>query len=195
MFGRIDRVDESGDMVRIIDYKTGTIDCSAAKYYSGTKLQLPLYLLCVSDGKRAAGAYYFPAAVEYKEKADGVFRLRGFMDGSDEVVSASDNGVLPKKKSDYVDAYLSGRKLDGAMTREEFADFLDYAGMVADGGVREMLEGNVAPSPSEGVCKYCKAGGSCGFAAGRDGAERKVASIKCTEIAALVKKIKEGGNG
>ena len=195
LFGRIDRVDESGDMVRIIDYKTGTIDCSAAKYYSGTKLQLPLYLLCVSDGKRAAGAYYFPAAVEYKEKADGVFRLRGFMDGSDEVVSAADNGVLPKKKSDYVDAYLSGRKLDGAMTREEFADFLDYAGMVADGGVREMLEGNVAPSPSEGVCKYCKAGGSCGFAAGRDGAERKVASIKCTEIAALVKKIKEGGNG
>ena len=41
VFGRIDRVDVSGDLVRIIDYKTGSIDPSPAKYYMGLKLQLP----------------------------------------------------------------------------------------------------------------------------------------------------------
>ncbi|MBD5632258.1 MAG: hypothetical protein HDP34_03400 [Clostridia bacterium] len=194
IFGRIDRVDKSGDMVRIIDYKTGAIDASAAKYYTGAKLQLPLYLLSVSEGKRAVGAYYFPAAIEYKEKQDGVFRLQGFMDGSDEVVSASDKSVQPKQKSEFVDAYLSGRKIDGAMPREDFAAFLEYSRLVADKGAQELISGNVTPSPAKGTCDYCKAGGSCNFAVGIDGAERKTTSVKCSDIAALVKNIKGGGD-
>ncbi len=195
LFGRIDRVDGSGDMVRIIDYKTGSIDASATKYYMGAKLQLPLYLLSVSQGLRAAGAYYFPASIEYREKADGVFRLQGFMDGSDEVVAASDIRVQPKQKSDYVEAYLAGRKVDGAMSKEEFSCFLDYSKLVASGGIKEFLAGNVAPSPAEGTCKFCKAGGSCGFAAGKDGEERSFSSVRCSDIAELVRKIKEGENG
>lgn len=195
LFGRIDRVDECGDMVRIIDYKTGTIECSAPKYYTGAKLQLPLYLLAVSEGRRAAGAYYFPAAVEYRDKEDGVFRLQGFMDGSEDVVSASDTTLQPKQKSAYFDAYLNGRKLDGAMEREEFAAFLSYSKLVAKRGAAEMLSGNISPSPAEETCKYCKMGGSCNFAAGLDGGERKAPSVKCTDIAKIVKDSGEGGNG
>lgn len=193
LFGRIDRVDECGDMVRIVDYKTGTIECSAAKYYTGAKLQLPLYLLAVSGERRAAGAYYFPAAVEYREKADGVFRLQGFMDGSEEVVTASDTTLQPKQKSAYFDAYLNGRKVDGAMEKEEFAAFLAYSKLVASQGAREMLSGNISPSPAEETCKYCKMGGSCGFAVGFDGGERKTPSIKCSEIAEIAKGEKENG--
>lgn len=190
LFGRIDRVDECGDMVRIIDYKTGTIECSASKYYTGAKLQLPLYLLAVSEGKRAAGAYYFPAAVEYRDKVDGVFRLQGFMDGSEDVVVASDTTLQPKQKSAYFDAYLNGRKIDGAMEKEEFSAFLAYSKLVAKQGAGEMISGNIAPSPAEDACKYCKMGGSCGFAVGLDGDERKTPSIKCSEIAEIAK----GGN-
>lgn len=195
LFGRIDRVDECGDMVRIIDYKTGTIECSASKYYTGAKLQLPLYLLAVSEGKRAAGAYYFPAAVEYRDKEDGVFRLQGFMDGSEDVVTASDITLQPKQKSAYFDAYLNGRKLDGAMEKEEFSAFLSYSRLVARRGAEEMLSGNIAPSPAEDTCKYCKMGGSCGFAAGLDGGERKAPSVKCSDIAKIAKDSGEGGNG
>ncbi len=188
IYGRIDRVDESGDLVRIIDYKTGGFDSTAAKYYTGAKLQLPLYLLSVSKGKRAAGAYYFPAAAEYKEKEDGVFRLQGFMDGSDEVIKASDTAVEPKKKSGYVEAYYQGRKVESAMPAEDFGDFLQYSRLVADGAVKEMLAGNITPSPAEGVCKYCGAGGSCGFSAVKDGEERKGKSVKCSQIAEIVRK-------
>ena len=192
LFGRIDRVDECDGMVRIIDYKTGTIDCSPVKYYTGEKLQLPLYLLSVSEGKRAVGAYYFPAAVEYRDKADGVFRLQGFMDGSEEVVSASDVTVKPKQKSEYFDAYLNGRMPDKVMDKEQFANFLNYARLVAKRGAEEMLSGNITPSPAESVCTYCKMGGSCGFAAGKDGAERVSPSVKCADIAEIVK---NGGEG
>ena len=194
IYGRIDRVDESGDMVRIIDYKTGNIDPAAAKYYTGAKLQLPLYLLAVSEGKRAVGAYYFPASLEYKDRQDGVFRLQGFMDGSEDVVAASDNSAEPKKKSDYVNAYLSGGRVESAMPQSDFTDFLQYSVLVAETGVEEMLSGNVSPSPAEGACKYCKSGGSCGINLGRDGEERKAKPVKCSQIAALVRKIKGDGN-
>ncbi len=194
IYGRIDRVDESGDMVRIIDYKTGNINATASKYYTGNKLQLPLYLLAVSKGKRAAGAYYFPASLEYKDKQDGVFRLQGFMDGSDEVVIASDSTVQPKMKSDYVNASLGGSRSESAMSRADFADFLEYSKLVADVGAAEMLSGNIAPSPAEGTCRYCKAGGSCGVNLGKDGAERKHKSVSCSQIAGLVRKVKGDGN-
>lgn len=193
IYGRIDRVDECGDMVRIIDYKTGTIDASPVKYYTGAKLQLPLYLKAVSAGKRAAGAYYFPAAITFRDKEDGVFRLQGFMDGSDEVVSASDSGILPRTKSGFVDAYLGGKKIDSAMTGEDFENFLDYSVLVAGQGVKEMTSGYIAPSPAADTCKYCKAGGSCGFSL-REGAERKSGAVKCSQIAALVKNLKGAGN-
>ena len=186
--GRIDRVDSCDDMVRIIDYKTGSVEADATKYYMGLKLQLPLYLTAVSDGKRAVGAYYFPASVSYKSKPEGVFRLQGFMDGSDEVVSASDTTIQPKQKSAYIDAYLSGRKSDSAMENEIFSDFLQYSTLIARRGTREMLEGNIAPSPADGACKYCKMGGSCNFASGIDGAERSSRTVKCADIAKIVRK-------
>ncbi|MDE7082150.1 MAG: PD-(D/E)XK nuclease family protein [Clostridia bacterium] len=194
IYGRIDRVDESGDLVRIIDYKTGSIDATASKYYTGAKLQLPLYLLAVSEGKRAAGAYYFPASVEYRDKKDGIFRLQGFMDGSDEVVIASDSTVQPKMKSDYVNAFLGGGRSESAMSRSDFSDFLEYSKLVASVGATEMLSGNIAPSPAEGTCRYCKAGGSCGVSLGKDGEERKPKSVKCSQIAELVRKVKGDGN-
>ncbi|MDE6613354.1 MAG: PD-(D/E)XK nuclease family protein, partial [Clostridia bacterium] len=188
LFGRIDRVDSFGDMVRVIDYKTGTADASVTKYYMGLKLQLPLYLTATSAGRRAVGAYYFPASVEYKSQADGVFRLQGFMDGSDEVVSVSDTTVNKGEKSAYFDAYLGGGRSDKAMPADVFADFLQYSLLVSRQGAKEMLEGNVAPSPAEDACKYCKAGGSCGFAVGFDGEERTEKSGKCGGIAKVVRK-------
>lgn len=192
IFGRIDRVDVCGDLVRIIDYKTGAIDPSPAKYYMGLKLQLPLYLTSASKGRRAAGAYYFPASVEYKDKADGVFRLQGYMDGSDEVVSRSDVTLQPKEKSKYFDAYLGGGRSDKAMPPEVFSGFLEYSQAVARQGASEMLGGNIAPSPAEDACSFCKAGGSCAFAVGTDGEERSSRSLKCGEIADVVKRLKEG---
>lgn len=185
LFGRIDRVDGYGDMVRIVDYKTGNIDNSAAAYYMGLKLQLPIYLLASSKGKRAVGAYYFPAKVEYEDKHDGVFRLKGFMDGSEEVVKAMDTGVAQKEKSAYVDAYLNGRTVDSVLNREEFENFLLYSTLVARKGAAELIGGNVAPSPAEGQCDFCPVAGSCGFNAG-DGGCRKDIKVDCRRVANIV---------
>jgi ATP-dependent helicase/nuclease subunit B len=190
MFGRIDRVDECGEMVRIIDYKTGSIDSSASSYYMGLKLQLPLYLLSASAGKRAVGAYYFPAQIEYGEDKDGAFRMKGFMDGDDEVVKNSDVNLQEKQKSNYFDAYFRGRKIESAMPSEDFAYFLQYAALIARKGSAELVGGYVAPSPAEGACKSCKLAGCCGFALGDGGEERKTLKVNCGGIAKIVRREK-----
>ena len=117
-----------------------------------------------------------------------MFRLQGYMDGSDEVVSSSDTTLQPKTKSKYFDAYLGGGRSDKAMPSEVFADFLEYSKAVAKQGASEMLSGNITPSPAEDACAYCKAGGSCAFAVGADGEERSARSLKCGEIADVVKR-------
>ena len=186
--GKVDRVDECGDMVRVIDYKTGSVDADPDKYYAGVKLQLPLYLLAASRGKRPAGAYYFPANIDFKDKEGGDFTLTGFMDSGEDVVKNSDRTVQEKQRSRYVDAYLNGRQLSCNLPQEEFADFIGYSALIARRGAEEMFGGNIAPSPYAGACDYCKMGGMCGFAEGVDADGRKVDGVKCADIARAVKK-------
>lgn len=190
--GRIDRVDASGELVRIIDYKTGAIDDSPSSYYMGLKLQLPLYLSAAAKGRRAAGAYYFPANTEYSVDGTGSFTLRGFMDGSEEVVRSSDTALQDGEKSAYVGAYLNGRKLDKAMTREDFADFLKYSELLADRGAKELIGGGISPSPTGGACGYCEYAGCCGY--DKDGlGEREEIACDCKTVAAIVRAEKAGG--
>lgn len=193
--GRIDRVDTDGDLVRVIDYKTGTIDDKPSSYYMGLKLQLPLYLSAVSEGKRPAGAYYFPANLEYSADGVGEFTLRGFMDGSEEVVRASDTAVEEKGKSRLVGAYLNGKKLDRAMSREDFIDFISYAKIMAKRGADGLTCGKIAPSPVKGTCEYCKLRGCCGYDAERQG-EREEVSADCKKVAEIVREaMRTGGDG
>ncbi len=186
--GRIDRVDEYGDMVRVIDYKTGNTDFDAKLNYAGVKLQLPLYLLSASRGKRAVGAYYFPAQYSWDDaKEDGVFRLKGFMDSGEDVATASDITYTAGKKSKYIEVYTGrGSKPESLIPREQFGYLLRYSLLLAESGAREMLGGNVAPSPSsKKTCESCKMGGACGFALGRDGGEREVKAVKFADLARI----------
>lgn len=190
--GRIDRIDTCGDMVRVIDYKTGYHDNRAESYYMGLKLQLPLYLTAASAGKRAAGAYYFPANTEYSSAAESSFCLKGFMDGSEDVVRSSDDTVAENGRSAFVDAYLNGRKLEGAMEREEFADFLDYSRLISESGAKGMSGGFSSPSPVEGACAYCAFSGCCMYESGTDGV-REIRKANCSFVASVAREKRQKG--
>lgn len=190
--GRIDRVDSCGDIVRVIDYKTGFHDDKADSYYMGLKLQLPLYLSAAAENKRPAGAYYFPARVEYSSKYDGDFCLKGFMDGSEDIVRISDDTVQDKQRSAYVNAYLNGKKLSGAMEREEFGYFIEYSRMIAESGAKSMLGGFVRPSPAEKACEYC-AFSSCCMYDTRYGGVREKKSADCERVARIAREAKQKG--
>jgi ATP-dependent helicase/nuclease subunit B len=162
--GKVDRVDSSKDYVRVIDYKTGSIDDSATSYYTGQKLQMQLYMQEVKGSKIPAGVFYFPASAEYTDEGEAKFQMQGFLNGSEEALRCGDKNITEDKKSEYFPASLkNSASAKRVMEEEVFCDFLDYSLFVARQGCVELKEGYIAPSPYEGKCKYCKYGGMCGF--------------------------------
>ena len=184
--GTADRVDAAGEYVRIIDYKTGSIDDRPTSYYTGKRLQLQLYLRAAAKEGKAAGAFYFPAAETYTSDGEPKFRMKGFFCGESEVVSLMDSSLKDGERSEYFEGGLNVRAIDRGMSEKDFSDFLDYGILVAAGAEREMRAGNIAPSPYENACEYCKCKGMCGF----KGEARKESAVSCAEIARIVRREK-----
>lgn len=192
--GKLDRLDVTDKYVRIIDYKSGGIDGSPTAYYTGQKIQMQLYMSEVKGERIPAGIFYFPAAVNFKNKEEAKtrFRMLGFLNGDEGALSAGDKNIQPTVKSEYFEASLKdNKKLTKVMNEKTFTEFLDYAVLVARQGCKELKEGYIAPSPYDDKCKHCKYGGMCGF--NKEVAEpRKEAAITPTAIAEIVQKAKNG---
>ncbi len=162
--GKIDRVDGTDKYVRIVDYKTGSIDDKASSYYTGRKLQMQLYMSEIKGERIPAGVFYFPASVDYSVEEEGKFRMQGFLNGDREALLCGDKNITEEKKSEYFPASLKNSAVTKrVMDEETFRDFLDYSVHVARQGCKELKEGYIAPSPYVGSCEYCKYGGMCGF--------------------------------
>lgn len=190
--GKIDRVDGTDKYVRVIDYKTGSIDDSFSAYYAGLKIQMQLYMTTIKGERIPAGVFYFPASVQYTPSEDGKFQMQGFLNGSEEALRAGDNDIAEEKKSEYFPAALKNNALSKRIMDEDvFRDFLDYSVLVAGQGCKELKEGYIAASPYAGSCDYCKYGGMCGF--NRDvSMTRSVGSPDPKTIAEIVRKQREG---
>ena len=170
LYGKIDRLDEADGYVRIIDYKTGVFDAAATAYYTGRKLQLELYLTAAAEGRKAAGAFYFPARDGYTKQADEKFLMEGFYDKEAAVFATADGTPVNGK--------------DGGMASADFADFLGYARLVSARAREELCAGNIRPSPYERACNYCKYSGACGYT----GAMREEEKISEGTIAEIVRR-------
>ncbi len=196
--GTVDRVDVTSEYVRIIDYKTGEIDDSPTSYYTGQKLQMQLYMSEVQfdpaekKRRKPAGVFYFPASVTYSDEDEGRFRMKGFLNGSEEALALGDIHLAQdeNRKSAHFNASLRGNnRLKKVMDEQTFLNFLDYGVLVARQGAKEIKEGYIAPSPYKEKCQYCKYGGMCGF--NRDhGVERTEREIKPQQIAKIASKEK-----
>lgn len=182
--GKTDRIDSSDDYIRIIDYKTGAIDSTALSYYTGRKLQLQLYLQAASKGKKAAGAFYFPAQDGFTKQDEIKYRMSGFFSGEDEVLTRLDTTLKEGEKSTLFEGKRDGKFTDKGMRQEEFEAFLDYSILISQRAENEMKEGHILPSPYDGACEFCKLKSLCGFV----DTPRKENSIKCAGIAGIVQK-------
>ena len=190
--GKVDRVDGTDKYVRVIDYKTGSIDDSASSYYTGRKMQMQLYMSELKGERIPAGVFYFPASVAYNDEDEGRFRMKGFINGSEEALLCGDKNLTEDKKSEYFAASLkNGATAKKIMDEQTFRDFLDYSVFAARKGCQELKEGYIKATPYEGSCAYCKYGGMCGFA--KDGATvRKETSIDPATIAKIARKTRDG---
>ncbi|MBE5744679.1 MAG: hypothetical protein E7355_00930 [Clostridiales bacterium] len=189
--GKVDRVDSTEKYVRVIDYKTGSIDDKAVSYYTGRKLQMQLYMSAIQGERIPAGVFYFPASIDYTETTEKRFQMKGFLNGETEALLCGDKTLQEGEQSEYFPASLNNNRSKRVMDEQTFRDFLDYSVLVARQGCKELKEGFIAPTPYKGSCDYCKYGGLCGFNRGQ-GAQRTEDSIEPKSIAEIARVIKEG---
>ena len=180
--GKIDRMDVSGDMVRLVDYKTGTIDLGIDNLYYGKKVQLFAYLLSViEDGKyKPAGVFYLPIRSVFRKNSNMLesYKLQGYFSGADEVVFALDNTLdFDNPKSSLVEATISTSKENKMLGKKvlknqmhilkdnELEKLAKYAKNLMSGAIREIENGEIAISPLDKsgsrACDYCPFRAAC----------------------------------
>ena len=184
LYGKVDRVDETDGFVRVVDYKTGSVDSSPQSYYVGKKLQLQLYLAAVSRNKTPAGAFYFPAHYDYTTEGGSNFAMTGFFNEAG--LSLADTEA-EGGKSELFDVSLSSRS-DKVMTGEQFSDFVDYALLLAEQGGAELKKGFIGACPYGKCPSWCKYKGLCGSEGDR---VRRDETITCADIAEIARREKE----
>ena len=177
--GQIDRVDILDDFFRVIDYKTGAASTSLSELYFGKKIQLYLYQAVFNKRYKPAGAYYLPIKDKLAEKGKSqqwLYRLKGYTLFDPKIVLGSDKGLKEGVSSDIVEVRRNADK-DGQpsfheghsklLTHEQMIAFAEYALKLTEGAAKNILQGNIAPSPlvlaSRAPCEYCKFGCICRF--------------------------------
>ena len=183
--GKIDRIDEWGDYIRIIDYKTGDIKSDLSAVYYGKKIQLVSYLLAAEkfNGKKVAGLFYFPIHSEFvknDKKIEDIYKLQGFLIDDANVLKHMDSGVsFEKPESSFVPFKIKTSKefvntntfeinkgrQKIYFSNEQFEDLKAYNKKLCEKAVDEILTGFIEPSPltagDEPFCKWCPISGFC----------------------------------
>ena len=169
--GKADRIDETNDFVRVVDYKTGRFDVSPDAYYVGKRLQLELYLKAAASGKQYAGAFYFAADDAFSpiEKKVTPFAMNGFYN----------------KDADCVEAFYTMPAGHG-MQKDDFSDFIEYSYYVSQQAEAEMKTGNYAPSPYRSRCSWCTMKSLCAYT----GKARDEGDMTCEDIIQIVREKK-----
>ena len=185
--GSVDRVDimrtESGDFLRIIDYKTGTKTFSLSDILYGLNLQMLLYLCSIgSEGEERygnttpAGILYMPAVVpnisadgldgeQIKKKISDDFKMNGLLLDDVRVIKGMDKTEGAK----YIPVKIkngSSVKSDSLATLAEFGRiFKKLNDTVASMG-EKLFGGDIAAAPLKGgtdACEYCPYDSVCGY--------------------------------
>ena len=194
--GKIDRVDEYIDefdgkkkkYVRIVDYKTGSVEKkdSDENLYSGRSIQLYLYMNVLTEaGAKPAGVYYYKVDDSFSQKGEegsgytgkGIDNL-AVMSKMDKTVSETGESktfsfktAVDKDTGEIV--VKSGKNI---VSESTLSAYVSYAKKVAESGAGEILRGCVIPSPYEGVCDTCKYKGMCDYDSETGARTRKVSA-------------------
>ena len=169
--GYIDRVDRYGDMIRIIDYKTGKTHEKDEEFYTGNNIQLFLYMNAVlGETDKPSGAYYYPVSDKFAADDEFIYALKGKTVADKEVITATELSAESGGNVKVLDANVTFTEGNEVKTRsksiitdEDFACYIKYAKAVSERGADEIAEGIIAPSPYGGKCEYCKFSAICGI--------------------------------
>ncbi len=166
--GKIDRVDEYGDYVRIIDYKTGKTSFRLLDVENGFNLQLGIYLSVLSrniKGRKLkpAGVFLLPIHLKNaKDTKDEASRLSGILLDDQKILEAMDwdyrnSSFLPVKFK--VDGEYHASVKDNLFGEKDFEDYIEAVEKKICEFAEKILDAIYTPKPAKingvRVCRYC----------------------------------------
>lgn len=166
LVGKADRVDESGDYFRIIDYKTGRTGNLLKELYYGDKLQLFLYQGIFGKllNKKPAGVFYFNAKLEYLKNDEERYILKGLVENDDKIIELFDNSLSDGKASSVLAiGKFDGKYKGSAISKLPLSVYEKYAKDLADRATDEIVEGYIEAKPNESACALCKYKAICNY--------------------------------
>lgn len=177
--GRIDRVDMAGNLVRVIDYKTGSKAFNLKAILNGKDLQLIIYMIAVSDDKKdlePIGAFYislkdelenFSYSITDEKKLeaslDKKFALDGILLDKDgkalTIMDRDSNG----KRSPIVRARRNYK-----ISEEDFEKLKFFVKDLAKDLIKDIKAGKIKLAPlredkNYSACTFCDYKGICKF--------------------------------
>lgn len=188
--GRIDRMDISGDLLKIIDYKSGNTKFDRKEVEEGYALQLMVYLesaLEIEKNTEPAGMFYYrigdhsidctledisadTISAELLSSLENDYKLDGIYVADDKIVSVIDSSAVSSGQSDVInykvrkDGTLSGKS---GISREEFDQLRGEFRRAIERIVNELNSGRIEAHPHkknrDSACTYCDYRGICIF--------------------------------
>lgn len=199
LFGKVDRVDEYKNYVRIIDYKTGRAEDKVKdkQFYTGQNVQLYLYMNAFARGdKIPAGAYYYSLDDSFTLSGEKSVSMYGKTLKNEEVIRATDKNFYENRKSEIINGSLRASKSGDSLSGNSFAEeevlrgYMKYAAILAEKAADYVTDGLTAPSPYVGACDYCEYGSACRFDLSSDKPREVTDKITSAEIVAAANREK-----
>ncbi|MBE5733507.1 MAG: hypothetical protein E7347_00475 [Clostridiales bacterium] len=189
--GKIDRVDESENYFRVIDYKTGKADPSEKALFAGVKLQLYLYAGAVMNKyageKFPLGLYYLPISDKYEKQEDkGGVLAKGKTLCDLDALTVQDKGIKDSGESEFfaVKYNLNTGDVKNAVDKSVIKACVDYALLVSEKAVQNMKNGVIVASPYDGACDYCEYSALCGL---KDACQRTIGAVDDSTFTSISK--------
>lgn len=175
LIGKVDRLDsatlQSGQFVRIIDYKTGRKEFNLCDVLNGFNMQMLLYLYAVqknwkpNENCEVAGILYFPAlrSIEALNGKSEGFCMNGLLTNNKTVLAAMDpahsGGFVPDPTG------TTKKSKQNFIPQEEFETVFRYIHAKTVEAATQISSGNFDIAPAEecngNACKYCDFAAVC----------------------------------
>lgn len=151
--GIIDRIDVTSDTYRIIDYKSSEHQLKSTKVENGQQLQLLTYLWLMQEQlqKQPEGAYYY----SFDNRKTEVVPLK-FSKQSHTLTEYDQESWLEKyQKEHQYDGWHFIKKDESDKNVKDLTWLNEQLSILYRLLAQELLQGNIAPKPLSGACKYC----------------------------------------
>ena len=177
--GRIDRIDRAGNLLRVIDYKTGNKAFNLLSILNGKDLQLIVYMIAIDDDPKdfePIGAFYISLSDEIESIKDSISddkKIESLVDKKfalDGLLIDKDGSalMLMDRDSNGKTSAIVRRRTNYKIDEDDFKNLSKFVKSYIKDLIKDIKDGKIDLSPlrenkSYSACTFCDYKGICKF--------------------------------